>query len=124
MAGARIGAVSGFSLGKVLDGAFESGILFKVENSSNHANMRILLKGRVDIVASDKLSALSIMGSAGYLGQFRILIPVVESTPTYLAFTKMRDMSTVRNRLDAAIAEMNNSGLIDSIIRRQLRIHR
>jgi polar amino acid transport system substrate-binding protein len=124
LSGTRVGAVSGFSLGSVLDEAFASGLLVKEENSSNHANMRMLLKGRVDVAASDKLSALSIMGTAENLSKFRILVPVIESTPTFMAFTKVRDMSVARNKLDKALMEMKNSGLIDSIIKRQLTSHR
>lgn len=124
LSGTRIGAVSGFSLGKQLDDAFKSGLLIKEESKSTEANMRILMKGRVDVAASDKLSALATMAAKDNFKSLRLLSRAIESTPTFLAFTKSRDMSDERARFDAALREMRELGVTSAIVKQQLNSHR
>lgn len=124
LSGTRIGAVSGFSLGKQLDDAFSTGVLIKEESSSTEANMRMLMKGRIDIAASDKLSALATMAARDNFKSLRLLSRAIESAPTFLAFTKARDLSDVRARFDAALQEMRELGVTSAIVKRQLNSHR
>lgn len=111
IADARIGVVEKTSYGPRLDKAIGSGQLHNVQQAVDHeSNFKKLLSGRVDLVPCSRLVGLSYLKKLG--GEDRVTIsgPEVDTTVSYLVFTRARDMRAVSDRFDQAIRSVRRDG--------------
>ena len=113
----RIGVITGTSYGAQFDTAVRNGVLRNVEQTNSiESNLKKLVLWRVDLVPSYRYVALDTARRLQLLTQIRELSPPLDSVPTYLAFTKVRDLSKQSEDFDAAMASMKKDGTYDRII--------
>jgi len=118
----RIGVITGTSYGELFDAAVRNGVLRNVEQTNSiESNLKKLVLGRVDLVPSYRYVALDTAKRLQLLAQIREMSPPLDSVPTYLAFTKVRNLSKRSEEFDAAMASMKKDGTYDHIIGRYLR---
>ncbi len=111
------GVVRKVSYGKSFDGAVKAGTISKVDESKTGvANMEKLLKGRFDILISNKYGAVQIMNDLGKADMIKELAPEVQSVPSYIAFSKKRNRAGIRDKFDVILADMKKTGAFDKII--------
>ena len=119
---ARIGVITGTSYGEQFDAAVRKGVLQDVEKTNSiESNLKKLVLGHVDLVPSYRYVALATARRLQLLAQIREMSPPLDSVPTYLAFTKVRNLSKQSEEFDAALASMKQDGTYDRIIGRYLR---
>jgi polar amino acid transport system substrate-binding protein len=69
-------------------------------------NLQMLVHGRVDLIPSYRYVALDAAIRLDSLSKIKELSPPIESMPSYLAFTKVRDLSRLSDDFDSALASM------------------
>ena len=117
----RIGVITGTSYGEQFDAAVRNGVLRNVEQTNSiESNLKKLVLGRVDLVPSYRYVALDTARRLQLLAKIREISPPLDSVPTYLAFTKVRNLSKRSEEFDAAMASMKQDGTYDRIIGRYL----
>lgn len=113
----EIGLVRQFSYGSHLDNALNQGVISKIDFSTTvEFNVAKLLKRRFDIMASDQYSAIHILNNLGKLHEVRRLTPHVQQVPSYLAFSKKRQLTSVKTLFDQALFQMKIDGTYQRII--------
>ena len=106
-----IGVVAATSYGKRFDGAVRAGELKKLDIATSHeTNFRKLLARRVDAVICSRLVGLYYLGRLDGLKDVEISGPVVETTYSYLAFTRKKDHTALASRFDQALLEIEAEG--------------
>lgn len=113
----RIGVVRGVSYGSIFDTAVQSGVLTLLDESvTGQQNMSKLLVGRFDILVSNRYGAWDILKKMRKQEMVRELKPVIQHVPSYLAFSKARQHTGLRDRFDAVLREMKEDGSWQGII--------
>ena len=113
----RIGVIKGTSYGQKFDAAVADGALQNVEQSNSaESNLKKLAFGRVDLIPSYRNVVLDTARQVDLLSQIKEVSPPLEAVPTYLAFTKVRDLSRQSDSFDAALTSMKQDGTYDRII--------
>lgn len=113
----RFGGVRKVSYGTVFDQAVENGVISSPELTiTGEVNMSKLLKGRFDILVSNRYGALYILKKMNKLDKVRELSPIVQSVPSYITFSKKRDLTLVRDKFDVVLADMKRNGTYGKII--------
>ena len=110
---ARIGVVIATSYGSRFDDAVRAGTLAKPEQVNTHeSNFRKLLAGRVDAVICSRLVGLYYLGLLNGLNDVEISGPTVETTVSYLAFTRKKDYTALSLQFDQALERMEQDGTL------------
>jgi polar amino acid transport system substrate-binding protein len=118
----KIGVIAGTSYGEHFDAAVRDGVLRNVEQTNSiESNLKKLVFGRVDLVPSYRYVALDTARRLQLLAQIKEISPPLDSVPTYLAFTKVRDLRKQSEDYDAAMASMKQDGTYDRITGKYLR---
>ncbi len=113
----RFGLRNQLSYGVKFDAALNDGTLKKAEIvDAEESTALMLLKGRIDIMPSNRLVALMIFKELGILDKVNELKPYMQNVPSYIAFSKKRNLATVRDEYDKTFAAMEQEGVIKSII--------
>lgn len=113
----KIGTVRGVSYGSKFDQAIQSKALKNFDEAgTGEQNILKLEAGRVDIIVSNKYGALEIIKNLKLEQKIKELSPEIESLPSYIAFSKKRQLSKIRDELDAKLKEMKEDGTYDKII--------
>lgn len=111
LSGRTFGVVAQVSYGARFDRAVASGVLKEVlESADGEANFRQLLAGRVQVAASNRLGARFILRRLGRAEDVEELQPPLESVPSYLAFTRQRNLAALRDRFDRILRRMKADG--------------
>lgn len=119
LSGVKIGVILGTSYGKRFDTAIEAGLLPRIDQGNSiEGNLRKLVLGRVDLIPSFRDVAIDTAKRLGLLEQIRELAPPIEVVPTYLAFTRVRDLGKLADDFDRAIASMRQDGSYQRIVER------
>ncbi|MCP1612529.1 polar amino acid transport system substrate-binding protein [Azospirillum lipoferum] len=117
LADRKFGVVNQISYGPILDEAIKAGVLPAVEKSNDSdSNVKKLVSGRFDVMPSNRYVAQYFLKQAGALEKVRELTPAVQDIPSYIAFTKARDTSKLRDEFDAGVAAMKASGAYQQIL--------
>ncbi|MCJ8338681.1 MAG: transporter substrate-binding domain-containing protein [Pseudomonadales bacterium] len=112
-----IGVVRKVSYGKLFDQAVTDHTLGKIQYAgTGEQNMEKLLKGRFDVLVSNKYGALDILKKMGKSNQVKELSPEIQSVPSYIAFSKKRNLSAIRDQFDSVFAAMKKDGTYEQII--------
>lgn len=115
----RIGLILGTSYGRKFDAAVGDGSLRRVEQTNSiESNLRKLALGRIQLMPSFRDVAMAEARRLELSAQIRELSPAIESVPTYLAFTRVRDLSRAAEEFDRAIVAMRRDGSYDRIVSR------
>ena len=117
LANYRFGAVRKVSYGRIFDKAVTNGLIQTPDMANTgEKNIDKLLTERFDILVSNKYGALEILKKKGLTEQVKELKPAVENVPSYIAFSKQRNLTQVRDEFDAVLAEMKRDGTYERII--------
>lgn len=116
IAGRRLGVALGFSYGTRADAAKASGKLNILEFYTLQENIKALMDGKVDVVLSDIDVARSLARSVGKEAMLVALSPVVENVYSYVAFSKLRHLQPLRDRLDGVLRTMRENGEIALLV--------
>ena len=116
MADKSIGLVIATSYGSRFDAAAQGGTFKKLDPATSHEmNFRKLLAGRVDAVICSRLVGFYYLDRLDALEKVEIGGPVVETTFSYLAFTRQKDFSALAARFDEALEAMERDGALGRI---------
>jgi len=111
--GASIGIVIATSYGSRFDNAVQAGTLKKLEKVNDHeSNFRKLLGRRVDAVICSRLVGLYYLGLLNGLSEVEVTGPVVETTSSYLVFTRKQDYTALSQQFDLAMESMERDGTL------------
>ncbi|WP_020407187.1 substrate-binding periplasmic protein [Hahella ganghwensis] len=114
----RIGIVRDISYGSAFDEARKNGTFKKLSEATNlEQSVKKFQSGRIDILISNKYTALAMFKQLGLGGQFKVLDQEVQSVPSYIAFSKANNLADLRDRFDGVLQEMMSDGTYDSIIK-------
>jgi polar amino acid transport system substrate-binding protein len=117
LADASIGVVGATSYGSLFDTAVQAGVFKKLEPVTSHeTNFRKLLARRIDAVICSRLVGLYYLDLLNGLGDVDIRGPVVETTFSYLVFTKQRDFTALSRQFDQALDAMEHDGSLKRLI--------
>jgi len=112
-----IGVVRKVSYGKLFDQAVENHTLSNIQYAgTGEQNMEKLLKGRFDVLVSNKYGALNILKKMGKSNDVIELAPEIQSVPSYIAFSKKRNLSALRDQFDIVLEQMKIDGTYARII--------
>ncbi|WP_028866037.1 substrate-binding periplasmic protein [Psychromonas aquimarina] len=112
-----IGGVNSVSYGTTWDQAVKDGIITKLQlSNSGEQNMRKLLADRVPVIISNKYGAYDIARKMNQLVDIRELKPSLQSVPSYIAFSKKRNLTDLRDKFDITLREMKLDGSYEHII--------
>lgn len=112
-----ISVINKVSYGQLFDTAVKEGVLTKIKiSNSGKQSAKMLLAQRVDIWISNKYGALHIANQLNQLEKVRALEPNIQSVPSYIAFSKKRNLTHVRDKLDVVLKAMKEDGSYERII--------
>ena len=110
---ATIGVVIATSYGSRFDTAVKAGTLRKLEAVTSHeSNFRKLLAHRVDAVICSRLVGLYYLGLLNGLNDVEISGPTVETTVSYLVFTRKKNHTALSQQFDQALESMERDGTL------------
>lgn len=116
MADTSIGLVIATSYGSRFDAAAQAGTFKKLDPATSHEmNFRKLLAGRVDAVICSRLVGLYYLDQLDALKKVVVGGPVVETTFSYLAFSRQKDFSALASKFDEALDAMERDGSLRKI---------
>jgi len=72
--------------------------------------------GRADVWVNNDFGARSIMASERMEDILEILSPPIEATPSYIAFSKLKEHGWLRDRFDEVLRDMKEDGRYEAII--------
>ncbi|WP_394248532.1 substrate-binding periplasmic protein [Vibrio profundi] len=109
--------VSNVSYGNWLDSMIKQDKFRQVFRVSNQEQcVRMLLSGRADYWVSNEYGAKSIAADLQVLANLHFVDPPIESTPSYIAFTKRRTHSQLISDIDEILKSMKEDGRYQKII--------
>ncbi len=118
LANYRIGIVRDISYGSTFDEERMKGTFKKISEATNlEQNVKKFQSGRVDILISNKYTALSMFKQLGLTGQFKELSQTVQSVPSYIAFSKANNLAGLRDRFDTVLQDMMSDGTYQTIVK-------
>jgi polar amino acid transport system substrate-binding protein len=113
VAEASIGVVGTTSYGKRFDSARQANTFKRLDTTTSHeTNLRKLLAGRVDMVICSRAVGLYYLGLANALKEVEISGQVVETTFSYLVFSRRQDYTALAREFDLALESMERDGTL------------
>lgn len=114
---ARIGVVRGISYGSVFDGAAEEGMFSNLQQTTDiNQNAKKFINGRFDVFISNKYSGLALFKEMNVLDKVKVLDVPVQSVPSYIAFSKAKGLSSLRDKFDTVLTDMISDGTYDKLV--------
>ncbi|MDC5704307.1 substrate-binding periplasmic protein [Vibrio europaeus] len=110
-------AVNRVSYGKQMDALLADGrfrLVFWRNRTEDCA--RLVRTGRADVWVNNDFGARSILASEQMEQALEILSPPIEATPSYIAFSKLKEHQWLRDRFDRVLREMKEDGRYEAII--------
>jgi len=106
-----IGVVRKVSYGQKLDLAIKSGTFRRIEEANDGTqNFRKLIKGRIDMIPSNKYGGYHILNRLGEINEVEELPINIQSVPSYLAFSKKRNLKDIRDKFDVILKRLKEDG--------------
>lgn len=118
---ARIGIVSTISYGQVFD-QYRQFIRLDKANQLTHSFQK-LAKGRIDLLPSSYHVAEYTIKKMGIEHQVERLPQMIESLPSYIAFSKKRDLHSLREQFDEELRRMKTTGEYSQLLQKHGFIH-
>ncbi|MDV7339176.1 transporter substrate-binding domain-containing protein [Terasakiella sp. A23] len=115
----KIGVRRKISYGPMMDRLIHSGGFSDIWEASDDINLlRLLAHQRVDLVPLNRLVARTLMHSNGLDYQIRELKPLVQSVPSYIAFSKHSEMVYLARQFEKEIRRIKADGTYQRIFRK------
>ncbi len=109
-----------FSYGPKFDQAIKNNVINKISKLVYAEKLLVMLSyGRIDILIGDKYGIPYLynkMESSKKYKDIKRLSPDVEFTPSYMAFSKKRNLAKTRDNFDKFLSEMKKDGTYSRII--------
>jgi polar amino acid transport system substrate-binding protein len=113
----QIGVVIGYRYGPVFDEAVKNGILPNIqETNSPESNAKKLEAGRIDLWMSNREQPLFTIKKLGFSEAIKELKPEVQLIPSYIAFSKKRNLGNISERFSNKLREMKSDGTYKRLI--------
>lgn len=112
---ARIGIVSTISYGQVFD-AFRPLVELDKANQLSH-NFEKLVRGRIDLLPSNLFVAEYTIRKMRIEDQVERLPKMVESIPSYIAFSRQKDLHRLRQQFDDELRKLKRTGEYSELMR-------
>lgn len=120
LASYSFGVVNKVSYGDIFDNAVKNKLIKTPDATyTGEQNIEKLLAKRFDILVSNRYGALDILRHKDAMDKVRELIPEVQAIPSYIAFSKKRDLDLVREKFDEILLEIKKDGTYEKIIHEQ-----
>ena len=117
LANARIGVVSKTSYGNRFDSAVRAGRFNRLDPAMDHQmNFRKLLAGRVDVVICSRLVGLYYLKALNGQAEVSVTGPVVDSTDSYLVFSRKPNDVGLSRQFDHALESMERDGTLKRLM--------
>ena len=113
---ARIGIVSTISYGQAFD-KYRQFIRLDKANQLTHSFQK-LAKGRIDLLPSSYYVAEYTIKNMGIEQQVERLPRLIESVPSYIAFSRQRDLHSLRGQFDAELRKMKTTGEYSQLLQK------
>ncbi|EKD37360.1 MAG: hypothetical protein ACD_75C01155G0001, partial [uncultured bacterium] len=113
---ARIGIVSTISYGQAFD-KYRQFIRLDKANQLTHSFQK-LAKGRIDLLPSNYNVAEYTIKKMGIEQQVERLPQLIESVPSYIAFSKKRDLHSLREQFDEELRKMKITGEYSQLLQK------
>ncbi|CTQ54455.1 cystine transporter subunit [Roseibium album] len=112
-----IGLVDGVSYGAIADSAIASGKLRNLDYApSSSQNIKKLLAGRTDTVIMNRYGAIYHLRLQNGFDRVTELRPAISSVPSFIGFSKARNLEKLRDRFDDVLQSMISAGEYQKII--------
>ena len=112
-----LGVVRKISYGLKLDTAIKKQFFRRVEEANEGTqNFGLLLNKRVDMVASTKYGGYHILKKLKRATDVKELPVSIQDLPSFIAFSKVRNLTKTRDEFDSALAKLKASGEYQKII--------
>ncbi|TFH89806.1 amino acid ABC transporter substrate-binding protein [Vibrio ouci] len=109
--------VNRVSYGKQMDTLLAERHFRMVFRRNNTADCAHLVRtGRADVWVNNDFGARSILASEQLEDVLEILSPPIEATSSYIAFSKLRERDSLRDRFDQVLRDMKGDGRYEAII--------
>ncbi|NQY94537.1 MAG: transporter substrate-binding domain-containing protein [Campylobacteraceae bacterium] len=106
-----MGVVRKISYGQKLDLAIKNKIFKRVENANDVTqNFRKLIKGRIDIIPNSKYGGYHILKKLNQVGEVDELPVNIQSVPSFIAFSKKRNLKDIRDKFDVILKRLKKDG--------------
>ncbi|MEH6471415.1 MAG: transporter substrate-binding domain-containing protein [Halopseudomonas sp.] len=110
--------VDRFSYGSEFNQALKDNTLENIVSAPNTSSAVKMLKfGRADLLISNRHVAISAIQQLGYADDIQELTPPISTNPSYILYTKTKDLGPLRQQIDAALVEMANDGTLKRLNR-------
>ena len=119
----RLGLVNQISYGPVFDQQIKAGRYPKIEMSNNFEEaVKKFGAARFDVLVASEYVGRFYLKRQGLLSQVRQLPQIIETVPSYLAFSKVRKQKSECNRFDKALRAMKQDGSYQAILDRHIKL--
>lgn len=114
----RVGIVRKTSYGSKVDAAIKARQLNIYESYTIDDCLNLLLNHRIDVWVSNDFGAVFELRQHGVSERVKMLGPPIEVIPTYIGFSKRKNLVKLRNEFDRAFRALRESGKYEEILRR------
>ena len=114
---ATIGVVAATSYGPRFDQAAQDGLFARLDRAPSHElSFRKLLAGRVDAVVCSHWVGIHYLRKLGALRDVVMTGPPIETTQSYLAFSRNASLGDIPERFDEALGAMMADGTVERLL--------
>lgn len=119
LAAKRIGIMTKISYGARLDTLIRQGAFPHLDPQSNIETLvKMLVAGRIDVVPAFRGTMRRTASSLGLTARIEELPLPMEALPSYVGFTRARDLSEAKRDFDAGLRSMKADGSYDVLLKR------
>ncbi|MBG0761157.1 amino acid ABC transporter [Vibrio cidicii] len=109
--GLSLCVVNKVSYGEYIDSKIKSGAFKTIARQNSAAQCALMLSaGRVDLWVSNEFGARSIIARLALQDKLEIMLPPMQTTLSYIAFSKKRQSEELRNSFDVELQKMKQTG--------------
>lgn len=109
--------VNKVSYGDYIDTKIKEGAFKAVARQNSAEQCALMLQaGRIDLWVSNEFGARSIIARLALQNELQIMLPPMQTTLSYIAFSKKRQTEALRNRFDAELQKMKQTGRYSALI--------
>lgn len=119
LSNASIGVVNQVTYGSRFDTAVKNGVFKRLESApSFELTFKKLLGGRMDTVIASRVVGIAFLNEIGGLNKIKIIGTPVETTESYLAFSRKEGCVELANAFDRTVAAMRKDGTFSRIVKK------
>jgi len=113
----RFGVVRKTSYGDKFDAAVANGTLRAYEAYTIEESVKQLINNRIDIWVTNYDGGIFLLKKTGNYKEVKELKPSIQDIPSYVGFSKKRNLEGLRNDFDKALGKLKKSGRYDKILK-------